>query len=173
VYLLGFHAYFLLGILIFKGLTARRLYKSFGVNGLIFSQFVIFQEISYQDPVCLICLSVRLTSSRWSQPASCTSLLQCHHVPVAARSKALVCGSSLAGIVGSYPTGGMDVCMLWVLCVGWWRSLRLAVHSSRGVLSTVVCRCVWSRNPVYEQTTVHWALLRQNKNNITRCPWLA
>jgi hypothetical protein len=27
--------YFLLGILIFKGLTARRLYKSFGVKGLI------------------------------------------------------------------------------------------------------------------------------------------
>jgi hypothetical protein len=34
VYLLGFHAYFLVGILIFKGLTARRLYKSFGVKGL-------------------------------------------------------------------------------------------------------------------------------------------
>jgi hypothetical protein len=34
VYLLVFHAYFI-GILIFKGLTARRLYKSFGVKGLI------------------------------------------------------------------------------------------------------------------------------------------
>jgi hypothetical protein len=33
VYLLAFHAYFT-GILIFKGLTARRLYKSFGVKGL-------------------------------------------------------------------------------------------------------------------------------------------
>ena len=29
---------------------------------------------------------------------------------MAARSKALVCGRSLAGIVGSNPTGGMDVC---------------------------------------------------------------
>ena len=28
---------------------------------------------------------------------------------MAARSKALVCGRSLAGIVGSNPTGGMDV----------------------------------------------------------------
>jgi hypothetical protein len=28
---------FLMGILIFKGLTARRLYKSFGVKGLIFN----------------------------------------------------------------------------------------------------------------------------------------
>jgi hypothetical protein len=35
LYLLVFHAYFLLGILIFKGLTARRLYKSFGVKWLI------------------------------------------------------------------------------------------------------------------------------------------
>jgi hypothetical protein len=30
----SFSRIFLLGILIFKGLTARRLYKSFGVKGL-------------------------------------------------------------------------------------------------------------------------------------------
>jgi hypothetical protein len=30
----GFSRIFLLGILIFKGLTVRRLYKSFGVKGL-------------------------------------------------------------------------------------------------------------------------------------------
>jgi len=33
-------------------------------------------------------------------------------IPVAARSKAWVCGRSLAGIAGSNPTGGMDVCVL-------------------------------------------------------------
>ena len=33
-------------------------------------------------------------------------------VPVAARSKAWVCGRSLDGIVGSNPTGGMEVCLL-------------------------------------------------------------
>jgi len=38
-------------------------------------------------------------------------------VPVAARSKVWICGRSPAGIVGSNPTGGMDVCLLWVLCV--------------------------------------------------------
>jgi hypothetical protein len=32
MYLLAFHAYILLGILIFIGLTGRRLYKSFGVK---------------------------------------------------------------------------------------------------------------------------------------------
>jgi len=38
-------------------------------------------------------------------------------VPVAARSKAQVCGRSPAEIVGSNPTGGKDVSLLWVLCV--------------------------------------------------------
>jgi len=37
-------------------------------------------------------------------------------IPVAARSKAWVCGLALAGIVGSNPAGGMDICMLFVLC---------------------------------------------------------
>jgi hypothetical protein len=35
--------------------------------------------------------------------------------PVAARSKAWVCGRSLAGIMGSNPAGGMDVCLLCVI----------------------------------------------------------
>jgi hypothetical protein len=38
-------------------------------------------------------------------------------IPVAARSKAWVGSPSHAGIAGSNPTGGMDVCLLWVLCV--------------------------------------------------------
>jgi hypothetical protein len=38
-------------------------------------------------------------------------------IPVAALCKVLVCGHSLAGILGSKPAGGMDVCLLWVLCV--------------------------------------------------------
>jgi hypothetical protein len=38
-------------------------------------------------------------------------------IAVASRSQAWVCGPSLAGIVGSNPSRGMDVCLLWVLCV--------------------------------------------------------
>ena len=38
-------------------------------------------------------------------------------IPVAVRSKAWVCGRSLTGIVGLNPTEGMEVCLLWVLCV--------------------------------------------------------
>jgi hypothetical protein len=36
-------------------------------------------------------------------------------VPVAARSKAWVCGRSSAEIVSSNTTGGMDICLLCVL----------------------------------------------------------
>jgi hypothetical protein len=36
-------------------------------------------------------------------------------IPVAAWSKAWVYGRSLTGIVGSYPTGGMDVCVVFVV----------------------------------------------------------
>ena len=41
-----------------------------------------------------------------------TVLLYCWPVPVAAQSKAYVCIRSPAEIVGSNPTGGMDVCLL-------------------------------------------------------------
>ena len=37
-------------------------------------------------------------------------------IPVAARSKALDCGRSPAEIVGSNPTRGIDVCLLWLYC---------------------------------------------------------
>jgi hypothetical protein len=38
-------------------------------------------------------------------------------VPVVARPKGNVYGRSPTAIVGSNPTGGMDVCLLYVLCV--------------------------------------------------------
>jgi hypothetical protein len=38
-------------------------------------------------------------------------------IPVAERSKKWVCSRSPAGIAGSNPAEGMDVCLLWVLCV--------------------------------------------------------
>ena len=64
-------------------------------------------------------------------------------VTVAARSKLSVCGRSTAENVGSNPTGGMDVCLLQVLCVVRWRSMRRADHFSRGFLPTLVSKlCV-------------------------------
>jgi len=62
------------------------------------------------------------------------------------------------------PTGGMDVCLLWVLCVVRQRSLRRADHSSSGVLPTVISRCVWFGKP--QEWGGHgprWAAVPQEK----------
>jgi hypothetical protein len=57
-------------------------------------------------------------------------------------SEAWVCGRSLAEIVVSNFIGGMDVCLLRLLCFARRRSLGLADYSSRGVLPSVVCLSV-------------------------------
>jgi hypothetical protein len=62
--------------------------------------------------------------------------------PVAMQSEAWVCGRWMAGIVGSNAARGMDVCLLLVLSVVRYRSLRRADHSSRGVLPSWVCLSV-------------------------------
>jgi hypothetical protein len=58
---------------------------------------------------------------------------------VSTRSKAWLFGRSLAGIVGSNPTRGMNVCLISTLRFVRLRSLRQANHSTRGVLRSVVC----------------------------------
>jgi hypothetical protein len=86
-------------------------------------------------------------------------------ITVAERSKAKVCGRSLAGVAGSKRKDSLDkeistdkaqrknkrikkshwehyVSFFLGLCVVRYRSLRLADHSSRGVLPTIVCHCV-------------------------------
>jgi len=61
---------------------------------------------------------------------------------LAARSKAWVCGRSLAGIADSNPAVVMNVCLLRMLCVVRQTSPRQADHSSGGVLPSVVCLSV-------------------------------
>jgi hypothetical protein len=47
-----------------------------------------------------------------------------------------------------------------------WKSLRRADPSSRGVLPTVVCHCVWYRKPqMRRQAETHSGLWRQQNNN--------
>ena len=84
---------------------------------------------------------------------------------VSARSKACVCGLSPAEIVGSNPTGGMDVSLLWVFCIVSYRSLGRADHSSRGILPTAVRHCVWSAKFVNEEAMTHLGLSRQKQTN--------
>jgi hypothetical protein len=62
-----------------------------------------------------------------------------------------------------FPPGGMDVCLLWVLCVVTERSLRRADPSSIGVVPTVVSHCVWSRNFKNEAAMVRVGLVRQRR----------
>jgi hypothetical protein len=51
-------------------------------------------------------------------------------IPVLERSMALVCDRSLAGIAGSIPTGGMDICFqCCVLCVVSAKGLSLVQRS--------------------------------------------
>jgi len=61
-------------------------------------------------------------------------------IAVAERCRACVCGRSLAGIAGSNPAGCTNI--LWVLSVVKNNSLREADHSSRRVISVVVCLSV-------------------------------
>ena len=61
---------------------------------------------------------------------------------MAIRSKEWVCGRSVVGIVGLNLAGGMEPCLLCVLCVVRYRSLYRPDHSSTGVLPSVVCLSV-------------------------------
>jgi hypothetical protein len=51
-------------------------------------------------------------------------------------------GWSLAVIAGSKLFGEMEICLLWLLGVARYRSLRRAHHPSRGILPSVVCLSV-------------------------------
>jgi len=63
-------------------------------------------------------------------------------VPVATRSKAWVCGRWPAGVAGSNANGGIDIRLLWVLCVVRYSNVCRVDHSYRGVLSSVACLSV-------------------------------
>jgi hypothetical protein len=62
-----FSCIFLLGILIFKGLTARRLYKSFGVKGLIIHSPHLVQRLRMSGavPLSTLCAFVASTGKTW------------------------------------------------------------------------------------------------------------
>jgi hypothetical protein len=60
---------------------------------------------------------LNIDGSRSSHDLFCSNNVCLQQIPVTGRSKVWVCGRSFAGIAGSNPTAGMDVCLLWVLCV--------------------------------------------------------
>ena len=60
-------------------------------------------------------------------------------------------------------------CLLWLLCVVRYRSLRRTDHSFIGVLPTVVRRCVWSRNLVKMRSHSQSVVIELNRRRITGC----
>jgi hypothetical protein len=73
----------------------------------------IINDFSFLSPNCFISVFVSFKEMETQNGAGANIV----PVAVAACSKAKVCGRSPAEIVGSNPTGVMDVCLLWVLCV--------------------------------------------------------
>jgi hypothetical protein len=73
-----------------------------------------------------------------------------------------VYGRSLAGIEGSNPDGAWTS-VVGVVCRHVKASAAGADPSSRGVLPTVVCHCVWSTDLKNDTALAHVGLLRQKK----------
>ena len=86
-------------------------------------------------------------------------------IPVAARSKAWVCGHSLAGIVGSNPVGDMDVCLLWVLCVVG-RGLCVGLITRPRESYTAWRVWVWSSSFDNEEDLAHYGVVALRRNII-------
>jgi len=67
----------------------------------------------------------------------------CNPIPVAARSKSWLCGHWITGIASSKPDGGVNAFCECCVLSGF--RLRRADHSSREVLSSVLCLSVISK----------------------------
>jgi len=85
---------------------------------------------------------------------------------VIALSKAYFCSRSPVEIVGPRPAGGMEVCLLSVLCVVTYRSVRRAGHLSRAFLPSVARRRVRSKNPKNEEVMPRVGPQRHRKKKI-------
>ena len=68
--------------------------------------------------------------------------------------------------MGSNPAGGMDICLLRVLCVVRYRSLRRADHSSRGVVPSGVCVCD-RKGSITRRLWPTMGLLRKGKKHLS------
>jgi len=86
-------------------------------------------------------------------------------IPVAARSKAFLCGRSLGGIAGLNPAGGVDGRLLCLLCV-----VQVAASANelitRSEKSYPLCvsNCVWSRKFKRSGLGPIWTVASQSRN---------
>ena len=75
-------------------------------------------------------------------------------IPVAARSKAWVCGHSIVGTEGSNPADGMDVCLLWCVLSGGGLCYGPIVCPEESF--RLWCVWVWYRNLNSKEALAHW-----------------
>ena len=83
----------------------------------LFPLFYIFFLLQTLHMIATVCSEILVPSTRlyvvtFQKNVNSILHISVWPVPVAARSKAWVCGRSSAETVGSNPTGGMDVCLL-------------------------------------------------------------
>jgi hypothetical protein len=84
----------------------------------------------------------QVTKSRLIEICLAMSLNYVNRRSVSARSKTRSCDRSFTGIAGLNPAEGIDACLLRVLFVIRYSSLRRADRSSREVPPTMVCLSV-------------------------------
>ena len=108
--------------------------RTFGSVRADFSKLVkcsVEEMLSSDVKIIVKCFSF-ISRVVWTQQASQVHYIRLHiqphiSVPVAARSKAWVCGCSLVGNAVSNPAGGMDVCLFCVLCTVRYRGLCIGL----------------------------------------------
>ena len=141
----------------------------------------------FWKPIC--CNKATIYVSDITHDAHSNSHWPVHAVQAGPSSRAVCCRSPIE-TEGSNHAGDMDVCLLWVLGVVRWRSLRRADHSSRGdyrLVYVVVCdletwriRRPWpalGRSTTKKKNPLHW--FRRDKINckfykerdMQQCPW--
>jgi hypothetical protein len=115
-------------------------------HALLYSQR--FAPVSF-DIIC-VCITLSISLG--------ISISMNEPIPVAAQCKAWVCGRLHAGIAGSKPAGGMDVCLLWVLRIVRYRGVPATSWSlvkRRSTVCRVSCVWVWSRSLYDDEALVH------------------
>jgi hypothetical protein len=85
-------------------------------------------------------------------------------IQMAAPFRLWVCGHSLAGIAGLNPIGGMDICLLWILCVFSGRGVCVRLITRARVSYRVWCVWVWSWSLV--ETLALWGLSSLKKTKL-------
>ena len=104
--------------------------------------YLCFNQLAQLDSCSTSKLSGDVISFCGCQNSFLIAQHQSYPIPAVARSKASVCIHQLAGIVGSNPVGGMDVCLLRVLCLVQVAASASARSFVQGSPIECVCVCV-------------------------------